>query len=89
MLQPSKHPLIKDYEKAQDSVGMWFSELGLKRGERRKQALRAAMQKHREEQEAQDKDAEVPVELPQHVEHVSPREWREKKSGSWQTVKPA
>ncbi|MCP4824056.1 MAG: Pre (Mob) type recombination enzyme, partial [Shimia sp.] len=35
MLQPSKHPLIKDYEKAQDSVGEWFSELGLKRGERR------------------------------------------------------
>ncbi len=37
------------------------------------------MQKHREEQEAQDKDVEMPVELPQHVEHVSPREWREKK----------
>ncbi len=79
MLQPSKHPLIKDYEKAQDSVGVWFAELGLKRGEKRKQALRAAVQKHREEQEAEDKDVEMPVELPQHVEHVSPREWREKK----------
>ncbi|MBO6897260.1 MAG: plasmid recombination protein [Shimia sp.] len=79
MLQPSKHPLIKDYEKAQDSVGEWFSELGLKRGERRKQALREAVQKHREAKEAQDKDVEMPVELPQHVEHVSPREWREKK----------
>lgn len=79
MLQPSKHPLIKDYEKAQDSVGERFSELGLKRGERRKEALREAVQKHREAREAQDKDAEVPVELPQHVEHVSPREWREEK----------
>ncbi|MCH2069644.1 MAG: plasmid recombination protein [Shimia sp.] len=79
MLQPSKHPLIKDYEKAQDSVGEWFSGLGLKRGERRKQALREAVQKHREAQKAQDKDAEMPVELPQHVEHVSPREWRERK----------
>ncbi|MCP4207562.1 MAG: hypothetical protein GY767_11010, partial [Shimia sp.] len=79
MLQPSKHSLIKDYEKAQDSVGEWFSELGLKRGERRKQALREAAHKHREEQGAQGTDAEVPVELPKHLEHVSPREWREEK----------
>ncbi|WP_282151439.1 hypothetical protein [Ruegeria atlantica] len=30
MLQPSVHALIEDYEKAQDSVGDWFAELGLK-----------------------------------------------------------
>jgi len=79
MLQPSKHPLIKDYEKAQDSVGEWFSELGLKRGERRKQALREALQKHREEQGVEGKRTGEPAELPEHVEHVSPRQWREEK----------
>lgn len=42
MLQPSIHPLIKDYEAAQDSVGQWFSELGLVRGERRAEAIRNA-----------------------------------------------
>lgn len=42
MLQPSMHPLIKDYEAAQDSVGQWFASLGLVRGERRAAAIRAA-----------------------------------------------
>ncbi len=42
MLQPSIHPMIKDYEVAQDSVGAWFSELGLVRGERRAEAIRKA-----------------------------------------------
>ncbi|MBJ3764371.1 Pre (Mob) type recombination enzyme [Maribius pontilimi] len=42
MLQPSIHPLIKDYEAAQDSVGQWFSYLGLVRGERRAAAIREA-----------------------------------------------
>ena len=79
MLQPSKHALIKDYEKAQDSVGEWFSELGLKRGERRKQALRESLQKHREEQGVDGKRTGEPAELPEHVEHVSPRQWREEK----------
>ncbi len=79
MLQPSKHPLIKDYEKAQDSVGEWFSELGLKRGQRRKQALREAVQQHRKEQAANGKTDEAPASLPDQVEHVSPREWREEK----------
>ncbi len=79
MLQPSVHPLIKDYEKAQDSVGEWFSELGLQRGERRKEALRVAVQKHREEQAANGKAKKAPANLPEQVEHVSPREWREQK----------
>ncbi|MCP4818885.1 MAG: hypothetical protein GY883_06840 [Shimia sp.] len=79
MLQPSKHSLIKDYEKAQDSVGEWFAELGLKRGERRKQALREAVQQHRKEQAEGNKADEAPANLPEHVEHVSPREWREEK----------
>lgn len=42
MLQPSKHPLIKDYEAAQDSIGAWFAEIGLTRGERRAAAIRKA-----------------------------------------------
>ncbi|WP_270733113.1 plasmid recombination protein [Shimia sp. Alg240-R146] len=79
MLQPSKHSLIKDYEKAQDSVGEWFAELGLKRGERRKQALREAVQQHRKEQAEGSKADEAPANLPEQVEHVSPREWREQK----------
>ncbi|MCQ0091301.1 hypothetical protein [Roseovarius sp. M141] len=43
VLQPSIHPLIKDYEAAQDSVGVWFAPLNLVRGERRKQAIRDAL----------------------------------------------
>lgn len=42
MLQPSKHPMVKDYEKAQDSAGAAFSEVGLQRGERRAAQIRAA-----------------------------------------------
>ncbi|CUH36620.1 Plasmid recombination enzyme [Jannaschia seosinensis] len=42
MLQPSIHPLIKDYEAAQDSVGQWFADLGLVRGERRAKEIRQA-----------------------------------------------
>ena len=42
MLQPSKFPVIEDYEVAQDSVGEWFREAGLVRGERRKAAAREA-----------------------------------------------
>lgn len=45
MLQPSIHPLIKDYEAAQDSVGLWFADLGLVRGERRAAAIREARAK--------------------------------------------
>lgn len=43
MLQPSIHPLIEDYEKAQDAAGFWFSSVGLVREERRKQAWRDAL----------------------------------------------
>jgi hypothetical protein len=42
MLQPSKHELIEDYEAAQESVGTWFAEIDLVRGERRAQAIRDA-----------------------------------------------
>ena len=42
MLQPSKHDFIKDYELAQNSVGEWFADLGLVRGERTAAAIREA-----------------------------------------------
>ncbi len=45
MLQPSIHPLIQDYEKAQDSIGLAFAGLGLKRGARdaaMRRAIKAA-----------------------------------------------
>ena len=48
MLQPSIHPLIKDYEAAQDSVGVWFSDIGLRRGERRRQAFLDAVKAGKE-----------------------------------------
>lgn len=62
VLQPSIHPLIKDYEAAQDSVGEWFREIGLVRGEKRKQAIRDAL-----------KDGRTP---PVNPRHVRPAEWR-------------
>ena len=74
MLQPSKHPMIKDYEAAQDSVGDWFSEIGLRRGERRAKKIRAAKQHNASARETGEKK----VEVPERREHVSPREWRER-----------
>ncbi|WP_370232725.1 plasmid recombination protein, partial [Salipiger bermudensis] len=57
MLQPSKHAMIRDYEAAQDSVGAWFSEIGLHRGERRAEAIRAAI-KHNRQIEDRNADPE-------------------------------
>ncbi|WP_282129997.1 plasmid recombination protein [Roseobacter litoralis] len=62
MLQPSIHSLIKNYEEAQNSVGAWFSDIGLKRGERRKQAFRDAINQG--------------LEPPEKRVHVRPAEWR-------------
>lgn len=62
MLQPSKFAIIEDYEKAQDSVGDWFSQIGLVRGERRKKAAREAYAA-----------GEKP---PPKRFHVKPRTWR-------------
>ncbi|WP_322865932.1 plasmid recombination protein [Aquicoccus sp. G2-2] len=64
VLQPSARTMIRDYEKAQDSVGEWFSEIGLVRGERRRQAIREALN-----------DGRTP---PLNPRHVRPAEWRAK-----------
>jgi len=65
MLQPSKFEVIEDYERAQDSVGVWFSEIGLDRGERRKEAFREAVAQ-----------GETP---PPKRMHTKTRDWRRKK----------
>lgn len=65
MLQPSKFDVIKEYEHAQDSVGEWFSGIGLDRGERRKEAYREAVAK-----------GETP---PAKRIHSKTRDWRRKK----------
>ena len=42
VLQPSSHPLIANYELAQDVVAEFFADLGILRGERRAEAIRQA-----------------------------------------------
>lgn len=58
LLQPSSHPLLKDYEKAQDDVGEHFGRLGLGlvRGRRSKEAQRVALAERR----AQHKESKEP-----------------------------
>jgi hypothetical protein len=74
MLQPSKHPMIHDYEVAQDSVGEWFSDLGLVRGEKRAQAIRDALEHNAE---VRGEVGAEPVPVPAKRQHVSPKEWRQ------------
>lgn len=83
MLQPSKHRMIRSYEDAQDSVGAWFAELGLVRGEKRAEAIRDATLRNARIRE--DAAAGVPdvllqteVDVPKRRQHVSPRNWRER-----------
>ena len=82
MLQPSKHDVIRNYEKGQDDVGTWFAaaDIGLTRGERRKKKVRNAIEFNAELRDAQKKgdrleQTEKPI--PKHRQHVSPRKWRE------------
>jgi hypothetical protein len=65
MLQPSKFDLIDDYELAQDSVGDWFSQIGLERGKKRKAAFREAIA-----------NGQTP---PPKRLHTNTRDWRRKK----------
>ena len=71
MLQPSKHEMVRDYETAQDSVGQWFAQLGLVRGEKRAEAIRNATRHNKTLH-----DDEAPVDVPKKRRHVSPRDWR-------------
>lgn len=76
--------MILDYVSGQDSVGAWFkaADIGLVRGERRKQQIREALEHNASVREAQAAAApgEVVAELvavPEHRRHVSPRKWRD------------
>ncbi|OOY16181.1 plasmid recombination protein [Thioclava sp. DLFJ4-1] len=96
MLQPAVHPLIRNYEEAQNNVGAWFAEIGLRRGKRRKQALRAALEHNKKVREARANGVDDPgteISLPKHRDHMSPRKWRERQefklSARHKTVKQA
>ncbi|MBC7146000.1 MAG: plasmid recombination protein [Thioclava marina] len=81
MLQPAVHPLIRNYEEAQNNVGAWFAEIGLRRGKRRKQALRKALEHNKKIREARVNGMDDPgteISLPKHRDHMSPRKWRER-----------
>ncbi|WP_422071955.1 plasmid recombination protein [Tranquillimonas rosea] len=82
MLQPSQHPVIRNYEKGQDDVGAWFAAagIGLKRGERRKEKVRKAIEHNtqlRKDQRRGRRLEEAEAPLPEYRQHVSPRKWRE------------
>ena len=68
LLQPSSHPLIRDYERAQDVVAEYFADLGIARGHRHAAARREA--KARGEA------------LPPRPRHVPPAVWRARQQQS-------
>ncbi|WP_322866062.1 hypothetical protein U5922_007555 [Aquicoccus sp. G2-2] len=63
LIQPSTHPLLKNYEKAQDEAGRFFAPIGLMRG-----------QTHAENQRRAKADRQTILAAPT---HTSPREYRE------------
>lgn len=67
LLQPSSHPLLKDYEKAQDDIAAFFADLGLARGERRAEARREAKKARK---------TDPNVEIPKRREHIPAHIWR-------------
>ena len=84
MLQPSVHDVIRRYEAGQDSVGDWFAaaEIGLVRGERRKQKVRDALDHNRKVREAEQRGEDDPGQMQPLLEyrtHVTPRKYREAK----------
>ncbi|WP_375688494.1 hypothetical protein [Pseudooceanicola sp. LIPI14-2-Ac024] len=77
VLQPSKHAMIEDYEAAQDSVGAWFAQAGLVRGERRAEKIRDAIEHNARLRKDDPSGKDVrPVDVPKKRRHVSPRDWR-------------
>jgi len=67
LIQPSSHPLLKDYEKAQDDIGAFFASLGLTRGERQAAARRKAKR---------EKKNDPAVIIPRRKKHVPAHIWR-------------
>jgi hypothetical protein len=68
LLQPSSHPLIRDYEQAQDVVAEYFADLGLARGQCHAAARRAAKA--------------LGEALPPRPRHVPPAVWRARQQQS-------
>ena len=87
LLQPSSHPLLKNYEAAQDDVGEYFAEIGLQRGKRRAEQRRkiaeriAERQRRRAELAARGKD--VPADLLADQDPALPDPVRHKPTPVW------
>ncbi|TKZ15472.1 hypothetical protein FAP39_17060 [Shimia litoralis] len=77
MLQPSAYPLLKSYEAAQDDVGEFFGEIGLKRGVRGAEARRVVLEENEKAREIAKKTKSDPVlqDVPLMREHVPTPVW--------------
>lgn len=77
LLQPSAYPLLKSYEAAQDDVGEFFGEIGLKRGERTAATRRAALEANEQAREIARKTGEDPMlrDVPIMPDHVPTPVW--------------
>ncbi|MEI4488846.1 hypothetical protein V8J36_21895 [Frigidibacter sp. MR17.14] len=75
LIQPSAHPLVKDYERAQDEVARAFEDLGLHRGAARAQDRRLAVGLERVRSEAEGRAFDVTA-IPEKRRHVPPAKWR-------------
>lgn len=85
VLQPSVHPMIRNYEAAKDDVGEWFQSIGLTRGRKRRRELMAAYAHNKKLREnGASKDKLVP--LPEYRQHVTPRKYREQKERDMATA---
>ncbi|WP_283425484.1 hypothetical protein [Shimia sagamensis] len=79
-LQPSSHPLLESYEDAQDDVGAFFEEIGLRRGAKGAEARREAMRANAKARLIAGETGAEPVlqDIPKRREHVPTPVW-------WQT----
>lgn len=75
-LQPSSHPLLADYEKAQDDAGMFFSSVGLARGEstaaKRREAIKERRNRTHERERLEAAGAAVPSDFGEELDPVVP-----------------
>jgi hypothetical protein len=77
LLQPSSHPLLKNYEAAQDDAGAFFGKIGLKRGARGAAARRLVLEANREARKVAKETGAKPVlqGVPTMREHVPTPVW--------------
>lgn len=76
LLVPTAHPLLNDYEAAQDDAGDFFRTIGLDRGERTKAARVMAMTQKRARERLRERirsgGADVPASLREELDPVVP-----------------